>query len=248
MIPKHIKCEIKEVKVDSNGRYVLVKGVFNNNALTLLNIYAPTQDKQQQQINLLDELTELINETADNLIWGGDFNLHLEPTKDKFQCTQTNCTQAVNYMKELMDNLNICDVWRIMNPNAQRYTWRTSSVGGIKQSRLDYWLIPTGFVYKTKKCEINVAVHTDHSIISLYLQENGDNTRGRGLWKFNSSLLTDREYVDNVNNLLLTCADKYKNLQDHGLKWDVIKTELRGYTISYASHKWKERHKFEKNL
>jgi predicted transcriptional regulator with HTH domain len=56
IIPKCIKCEIKEVKVDDNGRYVLIKGVFNEKTLTLLNIYAPTQDKQTQQIELLDKL------------------------------------------------------------------------------------------------------------------------------------------------------------------------------------------------
>jgi exonuclease III len=73
IIRKNIECEIEYVKSDKKGRYVLLKGLFNKKPLTLLNIYAPTQDKQLQQIELLDELAELINDTADNLIWGGGF-------------------------------------------------------------------------------------------------------------------------------------------------------------------------------
>jgi hypothetical protein len=80
------------------------------------------------------------------------------------------------------------------------------------------------------------------------LQDDYNENRGRGTWKFNSSLLSDSEYVTKVNDMIVTCEDKYKHLQDHGLKWDVIKTELRGLTISYASYKNREKRKHEKEL
>ena len=96
------------------------------------------------------------------------------------------------------------------------------------QSRLDYFIVAEGIMYDIVKCDIYPGFISDHSIIALQLKLPAASQHGKGTWKFNASLLSDKEYVEKINILLDECINKYRNIRDHGLKWDVIKSEIRG--------------------
>jgi len=46
----------------------------------------------------------------------------------------------------------------------------------------------------------------------------------------------------------VSAKDKYKNIEDCGLKWDLIKMELRGFSIAYAKRKTSKQRSREKEL
>ena len=71
---------------------------------------------------------------------------------------------------------------------------------------------------------------------------------GPGFWKFNSSLLEDNEYVNGIRKCIVSANDKYKDIEDYGLKWDLIKMELRGFSITYAKRKASKQRSREKDL
>ena len=60
---------------------------------------------------------------------------------------------------------------------------------------------------------------------------------GKGFWKFNSSLLHDTNYVEKINPMITESAAKYKNMSDKGLVWELIKLEIRNFTIPYCIDK-----------
>jgi hypothetical protein len=136
----------------------------------------------------------------------------------------------------------------MLNPDAKRFTWRRYTNRGISQSRLDYFIISDGLSYYVDKCDIKPSFLSDHNPILLGFKSETKQTRGRGTWKFNSSLLRDNEYVKNMNELLDTQVNKYDKMADKGLAWDVIKSEIRGYTIGYSSYKSKQKKKLEQQL
>ena len=57
-----------------------------------------------------------------------------------------------------------------------------------------------------------------------------------GLWKFNNFLLDDEDYTSEIGESLPVFKDKYADLDDLGLKWDLIKMEIRGFTIKYSKN------------
>jgi hypothetical protein len=132
-------------------------------------------------------------------------------------------------------------MWRLCNPDISRFTWRESSIHGIIQSRLDYLICPHNFIYELKECKIGNSVYSDHNPIVLELYLTTEQKRGKGLWKFNNSLLSDTDYITKVKNKLDECIHRYKAMKDHCLKWDTIKAELRGLTISHATYASKKR-------
>ena len=132
---------------------------------------------------------------------GGDLNLHLSPTLDKYGKAETN-TKYAKKVKSIIEEPNLCDIWRLLNPFKKRYTWRKLTSKGILQSRLDYFFIPLSKIYDIKKCEIDLSIYSYHNILSLVLDNNKESASGRGFWKINLSLLKEIEVVKKINNII----------------------------------------------
>ena len=71
----------------------------------------------------------------------------------------------------------------------------------LKQSRLDFFLMSDTLMFGLEKCNIESSYRSDHSMISLSIVFN-DFKKGRGLWKFNNSLLYDENYLDCVKDIV----------------------------------------------
>ena len=80
-------------------------------------------------------------------------------------------------------------------------------------------------------------LHSDHSLLYLDLVSGNIDNRGRGYWKFNSSLLHDTEYITIIKKVIADGKQKYAYLQNKGLKWDIIKMDIRSATIPYCINK-----------
>ena len=121
---------------------------------------------------------------------------------------------------DTLDEYGLCDVWRIHNPSLRRYTWRRRNP--LIQSCLDYWFIPQD-LYCTESCKIKPAIKTDHSLITLSLKPLNHTKRGPGLWKFNKTLLSDFDYINEIKKIIKS---------DYGIinavdKWEFIKMKIR---------------------
>ena len=62
-----------------------------------------------------------------------------------------------------------------------------------------------------------------------------------GFWKFNNSLLDDEDLTSAIRESVSVFKDKNADLDDLGLKWDLIKMEIRGFTIKYLKIKAKNK-------
>ena len=69
-----------------------------------------------------------------------------------------------------------------------------------------------------------------------------------GFWKFTNSLLRDEKYINNLRNNLDRYKNKYKDVEDRGLQYDLLKMEIRGVTVMYSKLKAKARKNKEIDL
>ena len=76
--------------------------------------------------------------------------------------------------------------------------------------------------------------------LSLGLTEN---IRGPGLWKLNTSFLSDEEYLKCIKKVILKTCDDYKDDKDvdDALLWEMIKLKVRESSIFYGKEKAKSR-------
>ena len=175
-------------------------------------------------------------------------NTYLNAKLDKKGLAKESNDKYTEDLVELMETNNLLDIWRILNPDSKRYTWRGMTRSGQAHSRLDYFLISSNMIYDLSKASISPSIRSDHSIISISFKLIDSVERGRGFWKFNGSLLKDKQYVDMINQVIIDTTASYQNLANKSLLWDMIKCKIRGTTISYASFKAKQLRAHENEL
>ena len=78
--------------------------------------------------------------------------------------------------------------------------------------------------------------------------ESNETTRDPDFWKFNNSLLMEKCYTEMITKQTPEFIDKYCNLNDKGLFWEMIKMEIRASTITFAKDKAKQKRNEEKYL
>ena len=147
-----------------------------------------------------------------------------------------------------MEEYNLVDAWRILNSETRRYTWRGITKAGQVHSRLDYLFISTHMIFDLDKAAIVPSIKSDHSLINITFTLKHSTARGRGFWKFNSDLLNDTNYTELVYKIIDESRNKYNILDDKSLVWDMIKCDIRGQTVSYSTHKARERRKHEQHV
>ena len=81
---------------------------------------------------------------------------------------------------------------------------------------------------------------SEHSAIMLNIHWFYQRKKsGPGFWKFNASLLEDKEYVKKMCENILTVIEKYRDVSDLGLKWDVIMSRWKSKALQCSTPKEK---------
>ena len=71
---------LRSAYLDHNGRFILTKCKINNHEITLINSYGPNNDDPDFFCEIIDKSRDL---DSMSVIWGGDFNVVLNPAIDK---------------------------------------------------------------------------------------------------------------------------------------------------------------------
>ncbi len=75
--------EICDKKTDLEGRLILVKIKYEDSLFILYNVYAPTQEHKQYQINVIIKLKNMLTPFMnENILLGGDFDFYLNSKLD----------------------------------------------------------------------------------------------------------------------------------------------------------------------
>ena len=106
-----------------------------------------------------------------NIIWGGgDFNCCLSLNNADGGKYKPK-VKSVAEIQSIIEDFDLCDIWRIHNPENKQYTWRTFSPK--VQRRLDYIFLSGNLQFLTSSIKIKDSVQTDHILIIVELHSNG---------------------------------------------------------------------------
>ena len=82
----------------------------------------------------------------------------------------------------------------------------------------------------------------------ILLISSGAAIRGKGFWKFNSSLIKDQNYITEITKLIRNFSNENEFLFNCRLKWELLKYEVRKFTIKYTKNVAKEKRQQRTNL
>ena len=116
LISDKIDFKIKNVTIDKEGHYIMIKGSIQEKYITIINIHAPNIGAPQY---IRQMLTTMKGEINSNTIIVGDFNTPLTPM-DRLSRQKINKeTQALN---DTMDQIDLIDIYRTFHPKTADYT------------------------------------------------------------------------------------------------------------------------------
>ena len=241
------------------GNYTILVCEIYSNIYTMVSLYGPNDDSPAFFSNLGKKLDEL---SAENLVIGGDFNFVMDYRRDSNYRRQNN-PRARSAFADTVEEQDLIDVWKVMNPNKQAFTW--TKLNPHKFGRLDMLFISEHLLPLTVSCEIRPGYRSDHSIVTLHLNAI-QKKKGPGLWKFNESLLYDENYVVLIKELVVSTVKEYavpiysenyvsdyKNFDSiqvtisHSLFYETLLMLIRGETVKFSKRKAESLEKKKKN-
>ena len=181
--------KVHKVYKEPDGNYIIISLKSIDKQFLVISLYGPNKDDPLFYNNLQKHILEF---KFDYIIIGGDWNLVQDFNLDYFNYKHYNNEKAQKQVHEMMTELDLVDIWRVLNPELKRYTWRRNSP--VQQSRLDYFLISESLLNFSVNADILPGYRTDHSSIYLSVIVTKD-VKQSGLWKFNCSLLKDKCYM-----------------------------------------------------
>ena len=133
------------------------------------------------------------------------------------------------------------DVWRSTHQTDIEFTYIEPSYK-MRNSRIDLWLCSNSLKSVLHSSCIKPSPAPDHKAIEICLKMPC-NTRGKGYWKMNASVLEDKEYVDSVPSKIHDAIHEYNEFVSKSTLWGYIKLIVKEHAIKYSIAKardWKD--------
>ena len=104
------------------------------------------------------------------------------------------------------------------------------------QRRLDYFFISNSLQESIKTTITLAAFPADHSPITFSLCHLKEFPRGRGLWKFNKSLIKNENYHEQMKKLIKIVLNNLNqdNIVDPHFRWEYLKFEIKIFFKRYC--------------
>ena len=238
LVRRGLDFEVKEIRKDDQGRFIFIRAVFEGGIILLGNVYCPNRDEIESIMRINDWPSEI---QTDNIILAGDFNVTLDPNRDRGGQQQgavrDYCRQRSRALKETLEEFQLVDVWRRLNPEVLQFTFRRDS----SMSRLDYFFISENLCLPGSPVECSIMPHflSDHRALQLMVNPQGQ-ARGPGYWKFNNLLLGDDIFVTELKSFICEALEQNDTAGiSRTLLLDTILCMARGKVIQYASRQKK---------
>ena len=176
LIGEKLTCTIREKRIDDNGRFIILLIEMQGSHLLIINSYFP--NFENQQVKFMKDIVENINSLdypIDTfIVWGGDFNFYFDLNLETLGGHPKLKVSSIEMIENIMLEFDLCDIWRIRNPDSKRYTWKGQFTENKKKQtifrRLDYFLISNELQPFTINPDIIPTPSTDHSTITLKIQ------------------------------------------------------------------------------
>ena len=136
LMPMKYNFDVCETWKDGEGRILGLKIQGDSISFNVVNTYAPTKDKATEQLRFLELLDTHFDFAEQPYIIGGDLNTYLNPVLDKEGGNIDHGSKYTDTLQHLMNEYNIIDIYRQLNPNTKHYTWRQNNP--INLDNLDF--------------------------------------------------------------------------------------------------------------
>ena len=144
---------------DKSGRVLIPEAKIKNKVLLLINLY--NVNTENEQLSTLSDLSNMLEKIDDinntSILFGGDFNLFFDAKLETKGGNSVMKKKPLAKLIHIKEKCDLCDMWRIRNPNTKRYTSHQQHYSGYVQRRLDYFFISNVLQVSVKNPDVLAA-------------------------------------------------------------------------------------------
>ena len=168
----------------------MIKGLIQEEDITIINIYVPNIGAPQY---VREMLTSMKGEINSNTILVGDLNT---PLTDMDISTKQKINKETQNLNDTMDQLDLIDIYRTFHPKTINFTFFSSAHGTF--SRIDHFLGHKSSLGKFKKMEIIPSIFSDHNTIRLDVNYRKETIKNFNIWRLNNTLLNNQQIIEEI--------------------------------------------------
>ena len=181
LISDKIDFKATKIKRDKEGHYIMVKGLIQQEELTILNIYEPNTGAPRYIRQVLNDLQRYLDS---HTIIVGDFNTPLSILN---RSTRQKINKDIQGLNSDLEQANLIDIYRTLHPTSTEYTF--FSALHHTYSKIDHIIGSKSLLSKWEKKEIITNSLSDQSAIKLKLRIQKLTQNCIASWKLNNWLL-----------------------------------------------------------
>ena len=152
--------KVNDLKIDENGRYIILDLTVYEQRLTFVCLYGYNTDVPQFFTDILYKSAEFVNKSY---LFCGDWNAVQNKSDDTYNVLHDRNINARKKIDEMKETFELLDPWRTCYSDDRKYTWRQPSP--VEQSRIDYFLVSEDMFALMENTKIISGYRTDHSAI-----------------------------------------------------------------------------------
>ena len=214
----------------TDGHYLQCEFSFFGKSFRICCLYAPKRNPERDQF--LVDISYKVDPSVSTLIVG-DFNTVFDRSKDRCGSDPLDTGRESSVrLAALFDTCCVIDIWRYLHPDSAGFTW-TRADGSIA-SRIDLCGVPFVWVSSVSSYDIVSCPLSDHCALLLSLSIPDVITPGPGLWKLNTSILSEEEYYNLLAAAWLNGCLSIFRFPSLAKWWEEGKSLLKGLTIRYC--------------
>ena len=218
---------------DTDGRIISLLVDFNSFKFNVISFYAPNTVSERR---LFFDRLHIFVLSPEDLILSGDFNC-IDSNLDRLNIkldfgTDKRCLSA------LRSDFCLVDIFPKKNLKAISFSW--SSKDFSLASRLDRFYISSSLLQSVCANKCFPCPVSDHDFVDLFISLLNVSFHGSGVWKFNCSLPSYDEFINDMTALITAEKEKIPLSTSLGDWWDNFKIQIRRTSIDFSSRKQKQ--------
>ena len=218
---------------DDHGRFLQCEFSYRGKVFRVACVYAPNRNPEREEF--YDDVCVRVDPSVPTVLCG-DFNAVFHRLLDRVGSDPADTVRESSVaLAHLFSSCCVTDIWRYLHPSTNSFTW--SRWNDLVVSRIDLVGCPYAWISSVGCCDILPFPFSDHCALFFSVSVPDAISPGPGLWKLNSSILDEPEFVLLISNFWPFWRSRIFSFSSLADWWDAGKAEIKKLSVDYCRNR-----------